>query len=86
LRSKGNAIKIAKAVLKASGGENALHIEYDEKLRSAHLTYPTDSPSRLAPAAMRSGARPTRNRSSSSAAIYDDLRRRDFLDECDRLP
>ena len=75
---EGSALKVARSLIKHSPEGSKIEAEFDERLRSAHLLYPSGLTVEISAcrAAQRVGS--GRRAQVEFAGIYEDLRRRDF--------
>src|ERR1022692_1745776 len=79
---EGPALKVAKSLIRHSPEGSKIDAEFDERLRSAHLLYPSGLTVEIS--ACRATHRGENGRGSGKkgqvefAGIYEDLRRRDF--------
>ncbi len=73
---EGAALKVAKSLLKHSPDSAQIHAEFDDRLRSAHLLYPSGLTVEIS--ACRTEQVNGKKSTIEFSGIYEDLRRRDF--------
>src|ERR1017187_6770069 len=75
---EGQALKVAKSLLKHAPDSKDIVNALDEDLRSAYLTYPSGLTVEISACRMERRGRPGQKPQLEFCGIYDDLRRRDF--------
>ncbi len=75
---EGQAVKVAKSLLKRAPDAKSIVADFDESMRSAYLTYPSGLTVEISACRTERRGRPGQKPQIEFTGIYDDLRRRDF--------